>query len=157
MTHKYIFQTVLWMITFLVISYLIGQVTRANMEWYHGLSKAPFTPPDMVFPIVWSSLYLMLAGVGAGLWRKRTTPRGRFVLALFAAYMLVNWAWSFLFFAAHWITFSFYWIIFSDMLLAGVIYILCQRRHVLIALMLLPTFLWGVFAAYLNGYIMLHS
>ena len=34
--------------------------------WYRSLNKPAFTPPDKVFPIVWTTLYALMAWSG---WR----------------------------------------------------------------------------------------
>jgi len=39
-----------------------------SREWYRELDKPIFTPPDAVFPIVWTSLYAMMAWSGWRVW-----------------------------------------------------------------------------------------
>ena len=35
--------------------------------WYRGLRKPGFTPPDWVFPVAWTTLYVLIAWAGARL------------------------------------------------------------------------------------------
>ncbi len=155
MNLKSVIVKLVWITAFLVISYLIGEVTRQNMDWYADLNKSPFNPPRLAFPIVWSILYTMLAIVGAQLWMNRAQVNGKKHMIVYAAYMLVNWAWSFIFFGAHMVGIGFAWIILADIILAALIFLLYKSEQKLQLMMLLPTLLWGLFAAYLNGYIYL--
>ncbi len=34
-------------------------------DWYRNLSKPSWTPPDWVFPVTWTTLYLCMATAGA--------------------------------------------------------------------------------------------
>jgi tryptophan-rich sensory protein len=69
--------------------------------WYETLRKPPWTPPDGVFPIVWSVLYVAIAVAGWRVWRSRGAPRRTTALALWAAQLVLNAAWSWLFFGLH--------------------------------------------------------
>lgn len=153
MTLKSVFFTFVWIVFFLVISYFIGGVTRDNMDWYDTLIKSPLNPPRIVFPIVWTALYILLAIAGSRLWNHTDKPQGIPLFMLFGAYMLMNWAWSFVFFSGHMIAVGFAWIVVSDVLLGVLIFMLWRRRLYIDSALLMPTFLWGLFAAYLNGYI----
>ena len=144
----------LWIVAFQVISYGIGLVTRDNMGWYDTLDKSPLTPPDIAFPIVWSTLYVLLALAGLRVWRHYKSHGITAVFVLFWMQMGLNWGWSFVFFAAHEIALGFYWIVALNVILA--LFIIkawnsCRRA----AVYTLPTLLWGCFAAYLNYMIMI--
>lgn len=155
MQLKLTIKTICWIIGFLAISYLIGKLTTQNMEWYQTLVKSPLTPPRIAFPIVWNLLYIMLASTACLLYDKRNQEYGKKHLLYFAAYMLMNWSWSFIFFAGQKIALGFYWIIISDFLLFFIITSLWFNKQRIESLFLVPTLLWGIFAAYLNGYIFL--
>jgi tryptophan-rich sensory protein len=66
-------------------------------SWYNSLSKPDWTPPNWLFPIAWTALYLMIALAGWLVWE---TPHQRqiLLLALWAAQLLLNALWSFIFF-----------------------------------------------------------
>lgn len=66
-------------------------------SWYPSLAKPFFTPPDRIFPIAWSILYI-LAGVSIGLVLRSEGEGKKFVAAVFCAQMAANALWSFLFF-----------------------------------------------------------
>lgn len=147
------FTPLLWIAAFQAISYGIGQITRANMGWYDTLAKSVLTPPDIVFPIVWSALYVLLALAGHRVWQHFKSHGMTAVFIIFWLQMMMNWGWSFIFFAGHEISYGFYWIVALDIVLAGFIVLAwnaCRRA----AVYALPTFVWGCFAAYLNYVIM---
>ena len=68
-------------------------------EWYEHLIKAPWTPPNWVFGPVWTLLYISIALAGWLVWRANT--RFSFALALWLGQLLLNAAWSWLFFGRH--------------------------------------------------------
>jgi len=139
----------LWVIVFQAIAYGIGLVTRDNMGWYRGLEKAAVTPPDIAFPIVWPILYVLIALSGWRVWQKRAEI-GHAPLAVFAVYILLNWGWSFVFFAGQMILAGFIWIVLLDLVALGFIWLSWHEGERLAAgLMILPA-AWTIFAAYLN-------
>jgi benzodiazapine receptor len=93
------------LIVFLAICLAIGFAgsfaTRPNIDtWYAELAKPSWTPPDSVFGPVWTALYLLM-GLSAWLvWRKENAKR-TIPLILFFFQLALNFAWSWIFFAAH--------------------------------------------------------
>lgn len=64
--------------------------------WYAALRKPPLNPPSWVFGPVWSALYLAIAVSGWLVWRAR--PESPLPLSLWAGQLVLNGAWSFVFF-----------------------------------------------------------
>ena len=68
--------------------------------WYRALNKPFFTPPDMVFPLVWTFLYALMA---VSFWRiLRAKPEmgsRKIAILAFVVQLLLNVAWSYAFFA----------------------------------------------------------
>ncbi|HRK23378.1 MAG TPA: tryptophan-rich sensory protein [Beijerinckiaceae bacterium] len=81
----------------------LGQLgtMRGLVDWYPGLAKPSFTPPNIVFPIVWTGLYGLMA---FSLWRllrwPAATPGRDKALAVLAVQLGLNVLWSWAFFAA---------------------------------------------------------
>ena len=70
--------------------------------WYAKLTKPIWTPPNSVFPIAWTLLYVMIAASLWLLWsRTPPSPRRSLVLALFLVQLALNAAWSPVFFGGH--------------------------------------------------------
>ena len=66
--------------------------------WYAGLQKPSWTPPDWIFAPVWSLLYVIMAVAAWLVWCRRQTVNVTRPLGLFALQLLLNAAWSPLFF-----------------------------------------------------------
>lgn len=64
-------------------------------EWYRSLKKPGFTPPDWVFPVVWTTLYVLIALAGA---RVANLPDVGLALALWALQVALNSIWTPIFF-----------------------------------------------------------
>lgn len=69
--------------------------------WYAALMKPSWTPPNWVFGPVWSALYLCMAIAAWLVWRRAGFPGAGLALALFAVQLVLNVAWSAIFFWAH--------------------------------------------------------
>jgi len=84
----------------LAVGLLSSWATRPAIEsWYVYLDKPFFTPPNWLFAPVWLVLYVMM-GIAAGLiwnegWGNKAVKKG---LSLFAVQLVLNAAWSQLFF-----------------------------------------------------------
>jgi translocator protein len=72
--------------------------TTAVREWYPTLQKPPWTAPSWLFAPVWTALYLMMALAAWIVWRERLRAPVNKALAIFAFQLLLNAAWSPLFF-----------------------------------------------------------
>lgn len=66
--------------------------------WYRGLKRPSFTPPDWAFPVVWTTLYVLIAWAGA---RLAVLPGAGLALALWGAQIALNTLWTPVFFGAH--------------------------------------------------------
>lgn len=118
--------------------------------WYESLQKPDITPPSWVFAPVWTILYFFM---GLSLyWILETGVRNqdaKLGLILFIFQLVLNVAWSFIFFSLHTTFFSFLIIV---MLCAVLICTIVQlfRFSIPAAAILIPYVLWVSFAAYLN-------
>lgn len=146
---KKLIQPALWIIAFQAIAGLIGMSTKNNMGWYDTLEKSTLNPPDIAFPIVWTLLYIMLALAGWLMWQHRKNKQTTIAFNLYWLQMLLNWAWSFVFFEFHLIALGFFWILALNLAMLAFI-IKAWSIQKLAALLVLPTLIWGSFAAYLN-------
>ncbi|MGS4920038.1 MULTISPECIES: tryptophan-rich sensory protein TspO [Mameliella] len=64
-------------------------------DWYRSLDKPRWTPPDWVFPVAWTTLYLLMAFAGA---RVALAPDNGLALAFWALQIALNTLWTPVFF-----------------------------------------------------------
>ena len=117
-------------------------------EWYAGLAKAPWTPPNWVFSPVWTLLYLAIAGAGWLVWRS-SSARTQPLLALWSIQLVLNALWSWLFFGAERPGLAL--ILIAALFVAiAVTAALFARLNRAAAAFLLPYLVWVGFASLLN-------
>lgn len=123
-------------------SLLAGRFTFA------GLQEPPLTPPEWVFPIVWSILYILM-GVAAYLTWATRDPEVSTLLTPYFWQLGVNVLWPFFFFRLEWRLFAFFWLL---LLVALISLTMARFRRVSATAcwLLLPYLLWTLFAGYLN-------
>lgn len=130
----------------LVIGGLSALITSGSMEVYSSINRPALAPPPILFPIVWSILYILM-GISAALIYKSKSPEK--ALCIYAAQLVINFFWSIIFFNFRAYLFSFIWLIF---LIIAVIFMLAEFKKInsLAAYLQIPYLLWIVFASYLN-------
>ena len=69
--------------------------------WYQSLNKPAWNPPAWVFGPVWTTLYALMAIAGWLIWKTDRGTARRLPLTLFAAQLVLNVAWSWIFFRLH--------------------------------------------------------
>lgn len=117
--------------------------------WYRALIKPIIEPPGIAFGIVWPILYsLMSVGVWR-IWRQPQSEARSFALRIFVFQLVVNFAWSFIFFKAHQIALGALWI---GTLIVAVLITMCSfyRLDRPAMWLLSPYLAWISFAFILN-------
>jgi len=132
-----------------------GQLSGSGFgnPWFDALLKPGFMPPGWAFAVIWPILYALM-GLALGIILAARGARGRGVaITLFIIQLILNLAWSPLFFAAHQVTIAFGVVV--AMLVAAVATAASFARiRPGAALLLVPYIAWLVFAALLNFEIM---
>jgi tryptophan-rich sensory protein len=132
-----------------------GQLSGSGFgnPWFDALLKPSFMPPGWAFAVIWPILYALM-GLALGIILAARGARGRGVaITLFIIQLILNLAWSPLFFAAHQVTIAFGVVV--AMLVAAVATAASFARiRSGAALLLVPYIAWLVFAALLNFEIM---
>lgn len=136
----------------LAIGLLSGLSVSSSVDtWFATLNRPWFAPPNWLFGPVWTTLYVLM-GVAAGLvWNQGLgEPSARRTLRFYMAQLLLNAAWSFLFFGLRAMTLA----LFEMVILWGAI-VLCMfamaRVNRASAWLMLPYICWVSFALILNA------
>lgn len=118
--------------------------------WYSGLEKPAWSPPNWLFGPVWTVLYLMMSLAAWMVWLRRGQEFARLALCIYAFQLLLNAAWSPLFFALQNPTLALLDCIALWIAIATTIALFYQVRS-LAAWLLVPYLLWVSFALSLNA------
>lgn len=138
---------------FLLITGAVGGfsalLTNMGMESYKAAEKPPLTPPDIVFPIVWSILFTLMAISAARVWLTDNSRMRNRSMIIYALQLAFNFVWSLLFFNLEAYGFAFLWLI---ALWALILIMILQfyKSDRLAGLLQIPYLLWVSFAGYLN-------
>jgi benzodiazapine receptor len=119
--------------------------------WYASLTRPGWTPPNWIFPPVWSLLYLGIAIAGWLLW---TTPNTRAGRVLWGLQLLLNGLWSWIFFGLHRVGLA---LLDLSALVAtvAVLTVWAWRRSRIVAWLMAPYLAWLLYAKSLNAGILL--
>ncbi len=139
-----------WILAVELVGILSGVLSRNAARMYaQTIMKPPFSPPGILFPIVWTILYAFM-GIGAARVAAEPDSIRRFrALNIFVIQLTVNFFWSLIFFNAQAFGFAFLWLVCLWILVAVMI-VLFYREDRLAGLLQIPYFLWITFAGYLN-------
>lgn len=81
------------------VAALGGMATASSVEtWYATLQKPAFNPPNGIFAPVWTTLYALMAIAAWRVWQASSGPVRRRAIGLYAAQLVLNLGWSWLFF-----------------------------------------------------------
>ena len=147
-------------VTCLFISPWLGAILAARAfkgqerEWYDRLLKAPWNPPSWVFGPAWGILYILMGWSSYEYYQTQATSKVGW--ALYFAQLLVNWMWSPIFFGMRSITWGFYDILLLCLLIPLVI-IQFSKVSTLAGMLLIPYFLWVLYATSLSAYIFFNN
>lgn len=148
---------VFWIATFQIVSYFMGIITQANLTpWYAELTKSTLTPPGYVFGLVWSILYIILAVIAWQLFHKPKYREIRSLKILFASQILLNFAWTPIFFYGHLTLLALICLVSITLLTTAFMFIAFGKARRL-SLLIFPYWLWVCFASYLNLVIFMHN
>ncbi len=119
--------------------------------WYVALNKPAFTPPDIVFAIVWPYLFAtLIVGTLLVLNRFRHPRQYSALMGLYYLMLAVGICWNLFFFGFHETGYAF-GIIAALWLSIFTLIIAFWRASPLAALLQVPHLLWITFAGALNG------
>lgn len=129
-----------------IIGGVIGLIISRSID-YNSLQKPPLSPPSILFPIVWTILYVLM-GISYGILDSKSLIELKTKI-IYSLQLFVNATWSLIFFTLKWRLFAFIWIIILDVLVIVMI-IDFFKKNKTAGLLQIPYLLWIIFASYLN-------
>ncbi len=125
--------------------------TRNSMNIYGMLVKPPLALPSVLFPIVWTVLYILM-GVSSAIvfLRKKEMPdEAANALVAYAVQLVLNFFWPLIFFNMQAFLLSFIWLVFLWFVIVKMIFRF-YKVSPFAAYLQLPYLIWVTFAGYLN-------
>ena len=123
-----------------IMGSVIGLIISPFMN-YQDLNKPPLSPPGIIFPIVWTILYIIM---GYSSYKQNEQNK-----TIYYTQLIVNGLWSIIFFVFKWYLLATIWII----LLIILVIIMIKnfyKENKLSGLINIPYLLWLLFALYLS-------
>ncbi len=130
----------------LALGGLVGFITSGSMD-YDMLIQPPLSPPALLFPIVWTILYILM-GVSYGILADRDLI-DKNTSWIYYIQLFVNLLWPIIFFSLKWRLLAFVWIVILDFLVFAMT-VMFYNKDKLAGLLQLPYLAWVLFATYLN-------
>ena len=123
-----------------IMGSVIGLIISPFMN-YHDLNKPPLSPPGIIFPIVWTILYIIM---GYSFYKQNEQNK-----TIYYTQLIVNGLWSIIFFVFKWYLLATIWIIILIILVIIMIKNF-YKENKLSGLINIPYLLWLLFALYLS-------
>ena len=130
----------------LIVGAIVGIIMSKFMD-YNVLVKPKLAPPSIVFPIVWTIIYILM-GFSYGILKSNNLTVTS-IDFIYYVQLAVNALWSIIFFVFKWRLFAFIWIILLAILVIDMI-IKFYNKNKIAGLLNIPYIFWIVFASYLN-------
>lgn len=129
---------------------IVGSTMTDIGPWYRSLAKPAWAPPDSIYGVAWTAIFMTTALASVTAWRAiHTRSESEIFIGLFALNGFLNILWSFLFFRLErpdWAAIEV--IVLGLTILAMILF--CARRSSAAALLLLPYLGWVAVAGALN-------
>lgn len=140
------------LILFFAVTFAVGGfaalLTSNSMETYENAVKPMLAPPPIVFPIVWSILYALMA-IGAYMVSMSGCEDKTNAITAYFVQLALNFMWPILFFNLKAFLVSFVWLVILWFAIFDMIkkFRTCSKTA---AYLQIPYLIWVTFAGYLN-------
>ena len=125
----------------LILGFLVSLLTKNDM--YSNIIKPVLSPPAIVFPIMWTILYLIMG------YTYYNVDKSKVINIFYYLQLFVNLIWTIIFFKFKLYTFAYIWLILLITLVTTLL-INYYKQNKKIAYANIPYLLWLLFALYLN-------
>ncbi len=164
MKKRYFIIPIITIAICLLMGYLAGISVKAdNFSWYNSLNRSPLNPPNIMFPIAWSILYILMGISIAIIINKYIDEQDLEIkkkiknyIFLFIIQFILNMFWTYIFFGLKSPLFGFIEIIILDILIIITI-IKFKSISKAASYILIPYILWCLFASYLTLHVLIFN
>lgn len=143
---------VFWVYFILVlIVYVLGKFI--STDYFNIITKPNFTPPKLLFPIVWTIIFILIIFGGYLTDQSLSGSNQLWFRIIFIIQLILNISWSYIFFNLHNIKLAIYisiLLIISILVLLWFSYIALPKGFKLSFWLFIPYLLWCIFALYLT-------
>ncbi|MEM7488924.1 MAG: TspO/MBR family protein [Pseudomonadota bacterium] len=122
-------------------------------DWYRRLDKPVWTPPDWLFPLAWTALYIAIAVAGA---RMAPVAGAAYAMAFWALQIALNTLWTPIFFGLRRIGAAMVVITFLWLAVVGLL-VTAWPLDAFSFWLLVPYLVWVSYAAALNASILVRN
>ena len=141
---------------YIFITLIIGSIPSIFIignDMYKLIEKPPLSPPAIVFPIVWTILFIIM---GISIYRIKRVDTSNKGIIIYFAQLIVNALWTPIFFGLNAYLFAFIWLL---LLLSLVILMVFNFYKIdkISAYINIPYIIWLLFAGYLNFGVFLYN
>lgn len=135
----------------LAVGGLSAFLTMGNMDLYSEIIKPPLAPPPILFPIVWTVLYILMGISAAMIYNERDNQMAESnrALIVYAVNLVLNFFWSMIFFNMRAFLFAFVWLVALWIVILLMIIKFAKIKPIA-GYLQIPYLLWVTFAGYLN-------
>jgi len=135
----------------LILGAIAGLFTAdAVPEWFKGLNRPSFSPPNWLFGPVWTILYILMGISLFLIWKQGVSKERNIAIFVFLLQLSLNFAWSFIFFYYNMIGLALIEIILLWIIIL-VMLVLFYKIKPMAAYLNIPYLLWVSFATILTA------
>jgi len=142
-----IIKLIIYILIPLGLGTLVGFLSGSS-NGYTDFVKPPFAPAGILFPIVWTILYILM-GISSFIISQSDSPLRSISLKTYFIQLVVNLAWSFIFFKLKLILLAAIWILLLIILVIKMI-LEFKKVNKFAGYLQIPYLLWLIFALILN-------
>ncbi|SQC07712.1 TspO/MBR family protein [Clostridium perfringens] len=133
--------------------YVIGKFIKESVQVYSTLNKPWFSPPAIVFPIVWTILYILMAIAAYRIFlRHKQGEKTKSSLWFYIIQLVLNFAWSIIFF-----NFKLYGLAFIELIILLIFIVITTIKFLkfdkIAGILMIPYIIWVSFAGVLNFFV----
>lgn len=148
MKSKKIETLIISILTPLLVGLVSSLLSNNSRNAYMELIKPPLSPPGIIFPIVWTVLYILMGIASYFIFISESEYKDK-AINLYRTSLIFNFFWSIIFFRLELYLLAFVWLLVLIFIIINMMIVFYKIKP-LSAYLLIPYLIWCLFAAYLN-------